>query len=204
MTPCEKIGLKVGDEVRLLERGCIHEGSSIGDIFILDEDDGTYVPFFLKKNSGNLGRDHRYCLRIPSNNKYEKWFEMTKTEAEKRGAKFGTMGVVKNSGKKCVYIGDAGLAAGSWEVALEGCVSTWSMPYSNIRLDHEPDFKEVPFRDATHEQRMIAENLRDEWGYELSDIFYSEKNNVYVILTKEGELDLLPPLSGRFTVRIPS
>lgn len=129
---------------------------------------------------------------------------MTKTEAEKRGAKFGTMGVIKNSGKKCVYIGDSVSVTGSWEIALEGCVSTWSMPHNNIRLAHEPEFKEIQFCDATHEQRMAAENVSDKYGETVSDIFWSEKKGTYVILFQNGETYTSTPTSSRYTVRVPT
>lgn len=79
-----------------------------------------------------------------------------KTEAEKRGAKFGVGGVVKATGKKWIF---AAQIAGIWRgIAEDGCVFAGE-PYQ-FRLDHEPDFKEIPFSEATHEQRMDVRNLK--------------------------------------------
>ena len=50
MTPCEKLGYKVGDKFEVVSDG----GSwcKRGDIVVLNEDDGSNCPFFHKENGG--------------------------------------------------------------------------------------------------------------------------------------------------------
>ena len=91
-----------------------------------------------------------------------------RTEAEKRGAKFGVMGVVKGTslvkyaiGKKILFVCAAQTVALEevWHCVIEGETETTTFFPSNIRLDHEPEYKEIPFSEGTHEQRMDAGNL---------------------------------------------
>lgn len=199
MTPCEKIGLKVGDEVSITKTGAAYSGLNVGECLVLVEDDNSTAPFFRTKNNGAL-----ICLSIVTFGTEEALFEKTKAEAEKRGAKFGTMGVEKATGKKCVWIAESLVLPGYWEIDVEGQAERWHRRPEEIRLEHEPEFKEVRFNEATHEQRMVAENVRDEFGQNLIDIFWSEKSSIYIVLLETGETDVLSPVSGRFTVRIPS
>lgn len=85
-----------------------------------------------------------------------------RTEAEKRGAKFGVTGVVKETGRKISFVSDAikknVLGEIVWCVCYENGGTDYYHP-SKIRLDHEPEYKEIPFSDASHEQRMNENNL---------------------------------------------
>lgn len=85
-----------------------------------------------------------------------------RTEAEKRGAKFGDIGSLKGSVTKFTFLSDAleknGFGEALWSVGYESGEVCHLHP-SNIRLDHEPEYKEIPFSEATHEQRMDVGNL---------------------------------------------
>lgn len=59
----------------------------------------------------------------------------TETEAERRGAKFGVMGVVKDSGTRISFVKEYN---GLWRVFDENGIDYDSKP-SEIRLDHEPE-----------------------------------------------------------------
>ena len=52
MTPCEKLGYKVGDRFEVVDPEQVTGNCSVGDIIILHRDDGTTSPFFRKE-----GRD---------------------------------------------------------------------------------------------------------------------------------------------------
>lgn len=79
------------------------------------------------------------------------------TEAGKRGAKFGTTGVVKNTGKRCVYICDSFVITGNWEIYVEGEANHRHVHPSRIRLDHEPEF--VSWKDAPEELKYDASRV---------------------------------------------
>ena len=87
------------------------------------------------------------------------------TEAEKRGAKFGVTGVVKATGSKWVFACEV---EGFWRGIAENGVIVSGEPHQ-FRLDHEPEYKEIPFSEATDEQRMDHEAVNFE-GYSLSQV----------------------------------
>ena len=78
------------------------------------------------------------------------------TEAETRNAKFGTLGVIKSTGERWAFNKEVG---GMWRGMTAGGVILSAEP-SYFRLDHEPEYKEIPFSEATHEQRMDVSALR--------------------------------------------
>lgn len=86
----------------------------------------------------------------------------TETEAERRGAKFGVTGVVKDTGDRCVYLDESLVLPGHWEIAVKGKVEHWHRKPSEIRLDHEPEF--IAWVDA-------PEHLR----YDASRVYYDGK-----------------------------
>lgn len=49
MTPCEKLGYKVGDRFEVIDPERVTGNCSVGDIIILHRDDGTTSPFFRKE-----------------------------------------------------------------------------------------------------------------------------------------------------------
>ena len=79
-----------------------------------------------------------------------------KSEAERRGAKFGIGGVIKFTKEKCVFLGETKYEKGKWLIARKSNCSVVATDPDTIRLDHEPEYKEIPFSEATHEQRMTA------------------------------------------------
>ena len=149
MTPCEKLGYKVGDRFVCIEGNALVERSE-GDILILIEDDGDDTGIFKNETTGKEITVCMYSRLMPI---------LTKTEAEKRGAKFGVAGVIKSTGKKCVYLGESLVLPGYWEIDAEGAAERWHRKPSEIRLDHEPEYKEIPFSEATDEQRLNVDNL---------------------------------------------
>ena len=74
----------------------------------------------------------------------------TKTEAERRGAKFGVMGVVKSTGDRVVFVKEC---SGVWRVFDEIGVD-YDLKPSEIRLDHEPEF--VAWSEAPEHLRYDA------------------------------------------------
>ena len=52
MTPCEKLGYKVGDRFEVCGRAGY--GFELGDIAVLDNDDGSRIPFFTNKKTGRI------------------------------------------------------------------------------------------------------------------------------------------------------
>ena len=161
MTPCEKLGYKVGDRFICIEGNAMVERSE-GDILILLEDGGADTGIFKNETTGKEITVCMYHRLIPVH---------LKTEAEKRGAKFGVMGVIKATGKKCVYIGESLVLAGYWEIDAEGAAERWHRKPSEIRLDHEPEYKEIPFSEATDEQRLKAEYITGTNGEDVEEIY---------------------------------
>lgn len=84
----------------------------------------------------------------------------TETEAERRGAKFGVTGVVKQSGEVVSFISDKNheneLGEALWDVVNEyGAV--YPIHPANIRLDHEPEF--VAWSEAPEHLRYDASRV---------------------------------------------
>ena len=52
MTPCEKLGYKVGDRFEVIDPEQVTGNCSVGDIIILHRDDGSTSPFFRKEGHG--------------------------------------------------------------------------------------------------------------------------------------------------------
>lgn len=77
-------------------------------------------------------------------------------EADRRGAKFGVNGIIKATGEKIVFQKEFNK---QWFVFDENEETNLIYSPEEIRLDHEPEYKEIPFSEATHEQRMNIENL---------------------------------------------
>ena len=119
-------------------------------------------------------------------------------EAEKRGAKFGVGGVLKHTGERLVFIsGDSFV----WRVIKEGSLDTQVFMSFEIRLDHEPEYKEIPFAEATHEQRMDAGNLIIDGGFGVSEIMkFDMAGYVY---TLRGSTKVYTDTS-LLTIRIPT
>lgn len=81
----------------------------------------------------------------------------TQTEAERRGAKFGVMGVLKLEKKKCVYLSKSLVLPGYWEIDVEGKSERWHRKPSEILLDHEPKF--VAWSEAPDELKYDARRV---------------------------------------------
>lgn len=163
MTPFEKLGYKVGDKFVVTD-AVLSLSATAGDIVTFNEDDGSSCPYFKSADGGIVCL--RSCEIIP-----------LVTEAEKRGAKLGTGITFKSSGAKGVFWKSSIAAFGEeWSVLMaDGNILT-TIP-SQIRLDHEPEYKEIPFSEATHEQRMDVSALRFDGG--LVDQIFRFDNGEY-------------------------
>ena len=137
---------KKGDKFKIVKGMDNSEWGRKGDIIILTEDtfeDEAHAYFLYP--SGETWTYHFSDLKpIP-----------TETEAEKRGAKFGTTGVVKATGSKWVFGKE--INGAWWGMNEEGLLTSGAS--HTFRLDHEPEYKEIPFREATDEQRLNVDNL---------------------------------------------
>ena len=193
MTPCEKLGYKVGDRFEVIE-DVKYAPVKAGTIIVLVEDDGSGCPWFSQEN-----QDDKYAIFIIS--KLATPIRPLKTEAERRGAKFGTMGVIKATGERVVFQKEVKAFKPNvvWLVLTVRGIEV-SSPEA-IRLDHEPEYKEIPFSEATDDQRMQVENLVHRHGHRITQIFRFD-NGVWVYTLAEYEwtgtnTDLI-------TVRVPA
>ena len=147
--------VKVGDKVVVVESEYdfinFHPGSVLIVMKIINTiSDGLYV---VCRDEGGNGcvfgvEGQTTCASIVR--------PYIETEAEKRGAKFGTMGVVKSTGNRIVFIVER-LPRGRWEVLAEGKFQPYICDPSEIRLDHEPEF--VAWKDAPEELKYDASRV---------------------------------------------
>lgn len=79
----------------------------------------------------------------------------------------GVGGVIKGTGKKVIFQKEKNEW---WFVFNDNIEFNIGYKPKEIRLDHEPEYKEIPFSEATHEQRMCVENLTHKQGYKITDI----------------------------------
>ena len=167
--------VKVGDKVVVVS--CPDwENCSVGDVLEV-VNAPTYVSFWAISTDGNV---HYVGADGVDGNSAVVVRPYTESEAEKRGAKFGTMGVVKDTGDRCVYIGDSLVIPGYWEIDVKGKADRWHRHPSEIRLDHEPEF--VAWVNAPEELKYDASRVYCggepvEWiakpkGANLSDVVY--------------------------------
>lgn len=170
MTPCEKLGYKAGDRFEVIGDG-VSTPIEVGEIITLYRDDGSEMPFFCREGEEFFC----HCAFLSSLRPLK-----PQTEAEKRGAKFGTMGVVKPTGDKCIFIKENGYM---WRVCAENG-DAFNYVSKNIRLDHEPEYKEIPFSEATDEQRMEVGNLAHRNGHTITQIV--KLNNGSFVYTING------------------
>lgn len=166
-TPCERLRYKIGDAFVVTEDT---ENLKKGSILYLVEMDAPDVPFFSFSNK----LEDSFYVSFDILKKRE-----VKSEAERRGAKFGVNGVVKASGTKVVFqkLFYCAEKKEYWDVFGEESIFRFS-PHE-IRLDHEPEYKEIPFSEATHEQRMNVENLVNGFGEVTGILQFQSGNYVY-------------------------
>ncbi len=145
-------------------------------------------------------RDDGYNINfgIEGKSNFHSLIRPLKTEAERRGAKFGTMGVIKPTGEKCIFIKENGYM---WRVCEESGDACNYVP-KNIRLDHEPEYKEIPFSEATDEQRMEVGNLVYEDG-ECKVVEIHKFSNGSYAFTIENNGAIIRGVH-RLTVRVPA
>lgn len=120
-----------------------------------------------------------------------------RTEAEKRGAKFGVGGVLKYTGERLVFISDDGYV---WRVIKEGSQDTQVYTSFEIRLDHETEYKEIPFSMGTHEQRMDVVNLRYRGNPVVQISYFAGSGYVF---TCKGSFDIHTD-ANNLKIRIPA
>ena len=179
MTPCEKLGYKVGDRFEVIGEGA-SDHIEVGDIITLYRDDGTYVPFF-QRDGEEFDHD---CAFLSS-------LRPLKTEAEKRGAKFGVGGVIKATGDKGVFWKSSSSYLGEEWYLFMNDGNILVIPSTQIRLDHEPEYKEIPFSEATHKQRMDYKNvLWDGHAGSFSEVLFTHANT-YILTVRSKVLPLI-------------
>lgn len=200
---------KVGDKFEIVKTIYFGEEWEVGSIVELDSVEGS-SPNSLNFSAGE-GAD-RYCLSfgIEGKHRYPSIVRPLKTEAEKRGAKFGVGGVVNNTsavkraiGKKISFVGISKslVVEESWMCAIEGEDKLTGFLPSSIRLDHEPEYREIPFSEATHEQRMDVGNLIHSGDAIVKEI-YCFQNGGYAYTTSWAKTPSTALF--RLTVRIPA
>lgn len=170
--------IQVGDMVEVVEDGAYHlKGEKFTVVHFTDE-------CFL---DGENNAIMKYKTRLIS---------PLKTEAEERGAKFGVGGIVKSTGSKWVFACEI---EGFWKGIVENGTVVTGEPHQ-FRLDHEPEYREIPFSEATHWQRMEKDCVA--WrGHTVSEIVPFQ-NGSYG-WTIGGEPDIMWNTDG-LTVRVPT
>lgn len=118
----------------------------------------------------------------------------TETEAKRRGAKFGVMGVSKLDGSKVRFVVDDGKKSFNgkslWVFISEERQSIVRLHPSEVRFDHEPEF--VAWSEAPEELKYDASRVYHQgepvkWiakpeGVKYTDaVFVSALGNVYVV-----------------------
>ena len=162
--------IKIGDMVEVIEGGAYHD---VGDIFMVRYMDNVC---FLDVNSRAIMKEKVRPL---------------KTEAEKRGAKFGVGGVIKATGDKGVFWKSSSSYLGEEWYLFMNDGNILVIPSTQIRLDHEPEYKEIPFSEATHEQRMDHKNvLWDGHAGAFSEVLFTH-SNTYILTVRSKVLPLI-------------
>ena len=186
MTPFEKLGYKVGDKFKVVS-SLVPYYVKLGDVVTLSRDDNTSCPFF-KKERGEI-----VCL-------WSHQIRPLKTEAQPRNAKLGDGITFKPAGTKGVFWKSTRSVFGEeWSVLMaDGNILT-TIP-AQIRLDHEPEYREIPFSEATHEQRMDVSALRFDGGPVEQIVRFDNGEYGFTIPGRE----LIWNSCFRLTVRIPT
>lgn len=87
--------------------------------------------------------------------------QYTETEAERRGAKFGVMGISKITGRKIRFVADDGKKSINgqplWVFLNEERQSLMRLRPSDVRFDHEPEY--VAWCDAPEELKYDASRV---------------------------------------------
>lgn len=162
--------VKIGDKV-VVVKAADYDACAVGDVLIVDCATNHYG-FWARSTDGEL-----HYVRVAGNNGHSHIIvrPYTESEAEKRGAKFGTMGVVKVTGQKWVFVKEI---AGMWHGFTEKG-SDFGNP-SSFRLDHEPEF--IAWEDAPEELKYDSIRVyydgqpvkwiaKPEWA-DLADVVY--------------------------------
>ena len=129
--------VKVGDKVIVVSVDLGYNCSS-GDVLEVSSIDNPYG-FWAKTPHGEYSYV-RTKEMMGSSDVIVKPY--TETEAERRGAKFGMTGIVKQTGVAVSFISDKhhknGLGEVLWDVVNEDGI-VYPIHPANIRLDHEPE-----------------------------------------------------------------
>lgn len=150
MTPCERLGYKVGDAFVMPYN---LQGVKKGDIVYLQGDDGTILPYF-GKTKNQISPDICLFIEYEDENRIAKPYK-PRTEAEERGAKFGALGVT--FGERIVFQREDD--AGFWYCFDEKGKRVQQYHPIEIRLDHETEHKYIPYNEAPDVARRIVSNL---------------------------------------------
>ena len=195
---------KVGDKFEIVKTEYNGSGLQVGDIVEFVRYGSWEEILFLRPKDGKY--DEGLCFE---DSEVRFLGAAKETEAEKRGAKFGVCGVIKKDsaikaivGKKISFAGITKNSAQEevWNCVIEGeDMIVYFLP-SNIRLDHEPEYREIPFSEATHEQRMDAVNLRYSGSPVVQISHFSGSGYAF---TYKGSFDIHTD-TNNLTIRIPT
>ena len=137
---------KVGDRF-VVEKDVPYAGVRAGDVVVLNKDDGTNLPYFYK-----LGNEkHLLCYYIDTDVK-----PLPKTEAERRGVKFGDKVITRDTGAERVFLKNDPEIRDTWWTADKAGVVLCS-PSQFFRLPSEPEF--IPWKDAPEELKYDASRV---------------------------------------------
>ena len=180
---------KVGDKFKILNTDYDGTGLQVGDIVEFVRYGSWEEVLFLKPKGGQ--HDKGLCF---TDSEVRFLGSAKETAAEKRKVKFGDIGSLKGSLTKFTFLSDAleknGFGDTLWSVGYESGEVCHYHP-SNIRLDHEPEYKEIPFSEATHEQRMDHKNiLWDGHSGSFSEVLFTHANT-YILTVRSRVLPLI-------------
>lgn len=175
--------VKVGDKVVVVSAPDWRRNCSAGDVLEVFHTTNNYGFWARSIN----GKDHYVRMAGMDGHAEVIVRPYTESEAEKRGAKFGAMGVVKATGRKWVFVKEVGSVW--WGLNEDGFFDSGDA--DAFRLDHEPEF--VAWMDAPEELK-----------YDASRVYYRGKlvrwiakpegaNSPKVVyMMNDGNLSLMP------------
>lgn len=121
------------------------------------EESGRFISLVDHPRNGLSARDHTKDWYIAAS----LFKPYTETEAERRGAKFGVMGVSKITGRKIRFVTDDGKKSLNgqplWVFLNEETQSIMRLRPSEVRFDHEPEF--VAWSEAPEHLRYDASRV---------------------------------------------
>ena len=140
--------VKVGDKVRRIVT--LKGWEDAPEILVVKGKDGRWISVEGHPMNGLSSFNGTKDWYYPFTSSFE---GVDQTEAERRGAKFGVMGVVKSTGDRVIFVKERN---GFWRV-FDEIGMDYDFKPSEIRLDHEPEF--VAWSEAPENLRYDASRV---------------------------------------------